>query len=98
MAWAFRRGLNFGPFRINLSRKGVGFSIGARGFRVGRDANRHQYTQISLPGTGIYRRDYYSSSPQPNQGRTGRRYLPFKYLMFLMTLALMLWVILKLLK
>jgi hypothetical protein len=36
MCWSFRRGLNFGPLRVNLSKNGVGFSVGAKGFRIGR--------------------------------------------------------------
>jgi len=94
VAWAFRRIFNLGPLRINLSKKGAGFSIGARGFRVGRDANGYRYTHTSLPGTGIYRRDYYSSSLQGNQSR-GRRYFPLKYFIFLMVLAFVLWVVIR---
>src|ERR1700730_11896261 len=59
MCWSFRRSINFGPFRINLSRKGMGFSLGARGFRVGKDAHGRNYTQVSIPGTGIYNRQYF---------------------------------------
>jgi hypothetical protein len=59
MGWTFRRSFNLGPFRINLSRKGAGTSVGIHGFRVGQDASGRKYSQISIPGTGIYRRDYY---------------------------------------
>jgi hypothetical protein len=38
MGWNLRKGFNFGPLRINLSRRGVGYSVGARGLRIGRDA------------------------------------------------------------
>jgi hypothetical protein len=98
MAWSFRRSLNFGPLKINLSKKGAGVSVGARGFRIGRDALGRQYTQTSIPGTGIYRRDYYNNSPaQP--ARTNRRnYLPSLYFWLLTALAVALWIILKLLK
>jgi hypothetical protein len=61
MAWSFRRSINLGPFRINLSKKGAGFSVGGRGFRAGRDSQGRDYTQVSIPGTGIYNRQYYSS-------------------------------------
>ena len=63
MAWSFRKRINLGPFRINLSKKGVGYSIGGTGIRAGRDAQGREYTQISIPGTGIYNRQYYSSGP-----------------------------------
>jgi len=62
MGWNFRRGFNLGPLRINLSKKGVGASVGVRGFRVGQDAGGRNYSQVSIPGTGIYRRDYYRTN------------------------------------
>jgi hypothetical protein len=58
MGWNWRKALNFGPLRINLSKKGVGYSVGVRGFRVGRDAKGQDYSQTSIPGTGIYKRRY----------------------------------------
>ena len=51
-------GLQLGPLRVNLSKKGVGYSVGVRGFRVGRDAKGQDYSQTSVPGTGIYQRSY----------------------------------------
>jgi hypothetical protein len=62
MGWNLRRGFNLGPLRINLSKKGVGASVGVRGFRVGQDAGGRNYSQVSIPGTGIYRRDYYRTN------------------------------------
>lgn len=58
MGWNWRKAFNFGPVRINLSKKGVGYSVGVRGFRVGRDAKGQDYSQTSIPGTGIYKRSY----------------------------------------
>ena len=60
MGWSFRRSIGLGLFRINLSKKGLGLSAGVRGFRIGRDSNGRNYTHVSVPGTGIYRRDYFS--------------------------------------
>jgi hypothetical protein len=65
MAWAFRRGLNFGPLRINLSKSGVGYSVGTRGFRIGQDSRGRRYQAVSIPKTGIYRRDYLPNTPTP---------------------------------
>jgi hypothetical protein len=62
MAWNFRRSIRLGPLRVNLSRSGIGYSVGTRGVRVGRDARRRTYEQISIPKTGIYRRSYGKSS------------------------------------
>jgi hypothetical protein len=53
MGWYFRRSLGLGPFRLNLSRSGVGWSVGGRGFRVGRDARGRPTKHASIPGTGI---------------------------------------------
>src|SRR5947209_3781101 len=61
MAWSFRKSFNFGPLRVNLSKKGFGFSVGGRGFRAGRDSQGRGYTQTSIPGTGIYNRQYLPS-------------------------------------
>jgi hypothetical protein len=62
MAWRFRRSLKLGPLRLNFSKSGVGTSIGVRGFRVGKDAKGRSYTAASVPGTGLYNRQYSSAS------------------------------------
>src|SRR3981189_2369176 len=58
MGWSFRRSINLGPLRINASKSGLGYSVGGRGFRFGRDAKGRKYTAASIPGTGIYNRTY----------------------------------------
>ena len=63
MGWGFWRSINFGPLRINASKSGLGYSIGGRGFRVGRDARGRKYTSLSVPGTGIFNRTYSKSVP-----------------------------------
>jgi len=63
MGWNLRRSVNFGPLRVNFSKSGVGYSVGTRGLRVGRDAEGRRYSSISIPRTGIYRRDYLSNAP-----------------------------------
>lgn len=63
MGWNFRRSVNLGPLRINASKSGIGYSIGGRGFRIGKDSKGRTYTAASLPGTGIYRRDYQKKPP-----------------------------------
>jgi hypothetical protein len=60
MAWRFRKSLKFGPLKVNLSKSSVGYSIGGRGFRVGKDAKGRSYTAASIPGTGLYERKYSS--------------------------------------
>jgi len=53
MGWSFRKSRNFGPFRINLSRRGVGWSIGRGGLRLGSGApgalRQRLQVRIQLP-------------------------------------------------
>jgi len=63
MGWGFRKSINFGPLRINASKNGLGYSIGGRGFRVGRDARGRKYRSFSIPGTGIFNRTYTNTRP-----------------------------------
>jgi hypothetical protein len=53
MGWSFRRSFRFGPFRVNLSKSGVGYSVGTRGIRVGEDSEGRRYRSLNIPGTGI---------------------------------------------
>jgi hypothetical protein len=53
MGFFFRRSLGKGPLRINLSKSGLGWSLGIPGLRFGRSAKGRNYTRASLPGTGL---------------------------------------------
>ena len=53
MGFYYRKSLNLGPFRVNLSKSGLGYSVGGRGFRVGTTARGRKYTSFSIPGTGV---------------------------------------------
>ena len=53
MAFYYRKSVNLGPFRVNLSKSGLGYSVGGRGFRVGTTARGRKYTSFSIPGTGV---------------------------------------------
>ena len=53
MGLFYRKSINVGPFRVNLSGSGVGYSVGGRGFRVGKSARGRSYTSFSVPGTGV---------------------------------------------
>ena len=63
MGWSFRRSIRIGPLRFNLSKSGIGASAGIPGLSAGKDAKGRNYSQVSIPGTGIYRRDYYKTKP-----------------------------------
>ncbi len=62
MGWFFRKSLNFGPFRLNFSKSGVGGSVGVKGARTGVNARGNKYFQIGRGGVG-YRKEYGSSEP-----------------------------------
>lgn len=53
MGFYYRKSVSLGPFRINASKSGLGYSIGGRGFRTGVSARGRSYTRLSLPGTGV---------------------------------------------
>ena len=53
MGIRFRKSFSIGPLRINLSKSGIGFSLGVKGFRVSRSAKGKNTATVSLPGTGI---------------------------------------------
>ncbi len=53
MGFFYRKSVNLGPFRVNLSGSGVGYSLGGRGFRVGKSSRDRRYTAFSVPGTGV---------------------------------------------
>lgn len=60
MGWSFRRSKSFGPFRLNFSKSGIGFSFGGPGARVGVNAKGKKYFRGGIPGTGLY---YQSTLP-----------------------------------
>lgn len=53
MGWSYRKSIRLGPVRVNLSRSGVGYSVGVRGFRTGVRPNGRTYRTLSVPGTGL---------------------------------------------
>ncbi len=53
MGLRFRKSFNFGGFRINLSKSGIGYSFGFPGMRFTQLANGRKRSTLSIPGTGI---------------------------------------------
>ena len=54
MGMRLRKSIKVGKnSRINLSKSGVGFSTGTKGFRVAKKAGGGTRTSLSIPGTGI---------------------------------------------
>ena len=53
MGFRFRKSKNFGPFRVNVSKSGIGWSVGTKGARYTKRADGKTQTTLSVPGTGI---------------------------------------------
>ena len=53
MGLRYRKSYNHGPFRVNLSKSGVGWSVGTKGARFTKKANGGYRSTASIPGTGI---------------------------------------------
>lgn len=53
MGFNFRKSVKMGPVRVNLSKSGVGYSVGGKGMRVTKKAGGGTRTTVGIPGTGI---------------------------------------------
>jgi Protein of unknown function (DUF4236) len=59
MGLRFQRRIKVFPgVRINLSKSGVGLSVGGRGAHIGIDSRGRRYASVGLPGTGVSWREY----------------------------------------
>ena len=66
MGIRLRKTFKIGAARINLSKSGIGGSIGAKGARITKMANGRTRKTISVPGTGI---SYVSESGKDHRSR-----------------------------
>ena len=53
MGFRFRKSIGKGAFRLNLSKSGVGFSLGGKGARITKTAKGTTRSTVGIPGTGI---------------------------------------------
>lgn len=54
MGFRFRKSINLGGgFRVNISKSGIGYSWGVKGYRITKTANGRTRRTTSIPGTGI---------------------------------------------
>jgi len=58
----FRKSVKVGGVRFNLSKSGIGASIGTKGLRAGFSPSKGNYYSYNLPGTGLYNVKYNSKS------------------------------------
>lgn len=54
MGLRWRKSINMGPVKANVSNSGVGWTINLGLFRVGLSVQGKIYFSIGIPGTGIY--------------------------------------------
>ena len=53
MGFIYRKSISAGPFRLNVSKRGIGVSAGVPGFRVTQSSTGRRYTTFNLPGSGM---------------------------------------------
>lgn len=71
MGFRYRKSINLGGgFRINLSKSGVGYSWGTKGYRITKTAKGTTRRTYSIPGTGL---SYTEESSGRNNRQTGNR-------------------------
>jgi len=73
MGFRYRKSINLGGgFRINLSKSGVGYSWGTKGYRITKTASGKTRRTYSIPGTGIS----YVDESGPRRNRPSSRSTP----------------------
>lgn len=66
MGFRFQRRIRIAPgVPLNLSKSGIGASVGRTGLRLGMDAKRRKYLSLGLPGTGLSYRTFFGQPVTP---------------------------------
>lgn len=71
MGMRFRKSVKLGPVRVNLSKSGVGYSVGNKFFRMTKKADGGVRRTTTLPGTGISHVEEISSEDLHGKRKTG---------------------------
>lgn len=50
MGWRYRKSAKAGPFRLNFSKSGIGYSVGSKRYRVTKTAKGTIRETVTLPG------------------------------------------------
>ena len=75
MGIRFRKSIQFGPLRINLSKSGIGWSVGGKGARFTKKAGGGYRTTVGVPGTGVsYVKDHTGEQSKSAQKPEQRPY------------------------
>lgn len=67
MGFRFRKSIKIGPVRVNFSKKGVGYSVGTKGYRVTKRTDGKIQETYNIPGTGI---SYVNTKQVKNQKKS----------------------------
>jgi hypothetical protein len=63
--WNFRKAFNLGKsFRLNVGSRSLGVSFGIKGARIEINTKRGMYSDLRIPGTGLYNRSYFGGRRQ----------------------------------
>lgn len=65
MGFRYRKSISMGPFRVNASKSGLGWSVGVPGARYTKMANGRERVTASIPGTGISWVEESKKRPEP---------------------------------
>ena len=94
MGMRFRKSFGGKGFRVNVSKSGIGYSMGGKGFRYTKKAGGGSRTTASIPGTGVsYVKDsktgkrvavaqIYNSAPIGKMGRFFYKLMRFTSIAF----------------
>ena len=79
MGFNFRKSIKIGPARINLSKSGVGYSVGTKGLRISKSAKGKTRMTAKLAGTGIsYSKNLSGKSKPKTNSKTRKTAAPKK--------------------
>lgn len=68
MGFRYRKSINLGGgFRVNLSKNGIGYSWGVKGYRITKTADGRTRQTVSIPGSGI---SYVEEHGKRSRGQT----------------------------
>ena len=95
MGLRFHRRIRVLPgVHLNLSRSGIGASIGGRGAHVGITARGQRYASIGIPGAGVSWREYErrSAPRQCDQCGPGHVHFPAAWVLLAIGTVVALWI------
>ncbi|WP_342661335.1 hypothetical protein Rruber_05092 (plasmid) [Rhodococcus ruber] len=73
MGFRFSKSIQLVPgVRLNLSRSGVGYSVGGKGMRITQHANGRISRTVSVPGTGLSHQQTLRTAPRRTRTTTAR--------------------------